>query len=63
MSNQQFIEQRALSLNQACRDQNRDKILQILSLPEAPQIMSVLDDSQYIPLFWACSSLPEKVAM
>lgn len=58
-----LIEQKAMSLNQACRDQNKDKIMQILAMPEAELIMKVEDDNKYIPLFWACSSLPQNLAL
>ena len=53
-----MIEQRAMSLNQAFRDHNREKIMNILSLPEADRILKQEDDNKYTPLFWACSSLP-----
>lgn len=63
MSSNLMLSQKAMSLNQALRDQNREKIMQILALPEADQIMKIEDDNKYIPLFWACSSLPQNFAL
>lgn len=52
-----------MSLNQAFRDHNKEKIMNILSLPEAERILKQEDDSKYTPFFWACSSLPEEMAL
>lgn len=52
-----------MQLNQALRDQNKEKIMQIMDLPEADRILKMEDDSKYTPFFWACSSLSEKMAL
>jgi ankyrin repeat protein len=56
-------EQRMMQLNQAFRDQNRDKINQILELAEVDRILKMEDENKYTPLFWACSSLSENLAL
>lgn len=53
-----MIEQRAMALNQAFREANRERIMSILEQAEITQILKCEDESNYTPLFWACSSLP-----
>lgn len=54
---------KAALLNQMLRSQNREKILQIINAPDIEAILKTEDDSKYTPLFWACSSLPENLAL